>query len=536
MLPTCCPSSGCVISSSGSRALLGTKSYFRYAPVRRACAVSHLNTQPSRTREEWEELGAQAILDLLGDKFAAPWAEIEARIAVRGWKHFDTIQPVQLSGARRRLRDEGLIIEEESNHAPSPVRMIRLPYTEGSKREQERLLGRRRKVYRKFLSWTADSRLCGKHAERVVLSSLQHAASDAGLYVPQQSVGEIDAINGVDLSGSPLDCWAHVLDMQSIDRAAVALFEVKNVHEWIYPDSRELWQLLVSVAPAAAHLRVVPVLVCVRYAFPVQNMAMDLGFLLCALRDQVFNPTIDGCEFDEVAEEFGLLMIQHEGPLEPVTSFMTKIFRRPPPFSKPVEDVEWFRRQADRFAKIAPVIAAHAALAEALSPEARRNVFKSFATRATAAAGREAKARLKLCEARGLLRLTLTGVRERSRMASDRVRCRSFDRVSVPTSRPKEAVMHAVVRSYSGQGASELFEQLEQRNEEVKGIIGGVPGFVSYTAFRSSEGGVTVTVCQDKTGTDESSRRAAEWVKENISAMADPPVITEGSTVIHFNS
>jgi hypothetical protein len=96
--------------------------------------------------------------------------------------------------------------------------------------------------------------------------------------------------------------------------------------------------------------------------------------------------------------------------------------------------------------------------------------------------------------------------------------------------------MYAVVRSYSGQGASELFDQLEQRNGEVKDLIGGVPGFVSYAAFRNSEGGVTVTVCQDKAGTDESSRRAAEWVKENVSAMASAPVITEGSTVVYFNS
>jgi hypothetical protein len=96
--------------------------------------------------------------------------------------------------------------------------------------------------------------------------------------------------------------------------------------------------------------------------------------------------------------------------------------------------------------------------------------------------------------------------------------------------------MYAVVRSYSGQGASELFEQLEQRNDEVKELIGGVPGFVSYTALRSGDGGATVTVCQDKTGTDESSRRAAEWVKENISGMANAPVITEGDTVVHFNS
>jgi hypothetical protein len=96
--------------------------------------------------------------------------------------------------------------------------------------------------------------------------------------------------------------------------------------------------------------------------------------------------------------------------------------------------------------------------------------------------------------------------------------------------------MYVVVRSYSGQGASELFDQLEQRNEEVEDLIGGVPGFVSYAAFRSGEGGLTVTTCEDKAGTDESSRRAAEWVKENMGATTSPPVITEGSTVVHFSS
>jgi hypothetical protein len=96
--------------------------------------------------------------------------------------------------------------------------------------------------------------------------------------------------------------------------------------------------------------------------------------------------------------------------------------------------------------------------------------------------------------------------------------------------------MYAVVRSYSGQGASELFDLLGQREEDVKSLIGGVPGFVSYAAFRSGDGGVTVTVCEDKPGTDESSRRAAEWVKENVGTTGNPPVITEGSTVLQFSS
>jgi hypothetical protein len=94
--------------------------------------------------------------------------------------------------------------------------------------------------------------------------------------------------------------------------------------------------------------------------------------------------------------------------------------------------------------------------------------------------------------------------------------------------------MHVVVRSYSGQGASELFDLLEQREAEIKELIGGVPGFVSYAAFRSGDGGMTVTVSQDSAGTDESSRRAAAWVAENLSSPGNPPSITEGEAVLQF--
>ena len=94
--------------------------------------------------------------------------------------------------------------------------------------------------------------------------------------------------------------------------------------------------------------------------------------------------------------------------------------------------------------------------------------------------------------------------------------------------------MYVVIRSYSGQGASELFDALREREDDVRNLISTVPGFVSYEAFRSDGGGQTVTVCQDKAGTDESSRRAGDWVKENIDVAVDPPRITEGSTVLHF--
>jgi magnesium-transporting ATPase (P-type) len=95
--------------------------------------------------------------------------------------------------------------------------------------------------------------------------------------------------------------------------------------------------------------------------------------------------------------------------------------------------------------------------------------------------------------------------------------------------------MYAVVRNYSGQGAKELFDLLEQRKSEVETIIRSVTGFVSYTLLRSEDGGVTVTVCQDKTGTDESMRVAKEWIQENASDIgSSPPSVSEGSVMLQL--
>lgn len=94
--------------------------------------------------------------------------------------------------------------------------------------------------------------------------------------------------------------------------------------------------------------------------------------------------------------------------------------------------------------------------------------------------------------------------------------------------------MHAVVRMYSGQGAAEVFDVIARLETEVKELIAGTPGFVSYTAVRNGDGGMTLTVCEDKAGTDETSRRAAGFLTEKLTGPFDPPQIIEGSTVLQF--
>jgi hypothetical protein len=95
--------------------------------------------------------------------------------------------------------------------------------------------------------------------------------------------------------------------------------------------------------------------------------------------------------------------------------------------------------------------------------------------------------------------------------------------------------MHAVIRTYSGAGATELADRLVAAREEIQRLIEGVQGFVSYTLVRTDDGITTVTVCEDKTGTDESVEIARDWVAANASDVGAPaPSVAEGNVDISF--
>lgn len=96
--------------------------------------------------------------------------------------------------------------------------------------------------------------------------------------------------------------------------------------------------------------------------------------------------------------------------------------------------------------------------------------------------------------------------------------------------------MHAVVRTYTGAGAKELFDVLAAKRSDVERVMRSVPGFVSYSLLLTSGGGVSVTVCQDKAGTDKSVELAREWIKKNASHVAtSAPAVSEGSVILQLN-
>ena len=93
--------------------------------------------------------------------------------------------------------------------------------------------------------------------------------------------------------------------------------------------------------------------------------------------------------------------------------------------------------------------------------------------------------------------------------------------------------MYAVVRRYKG--ATALFDELARREQDVRDVIMGAPGVVAYYLVRSQDGGVSITVCQDQNGTAESTRRAADWMRQNLPNIAGgAPEVTEGEVLFNF--
>ncbi len=95
--------------------------------------------------------------------------------------------------------------------------------------------------------------------------------------------------------------------------------------------------------------------------------------------------------------------------------------------------------------------------------------------------------------------------------------------------------MHAVIRHYRGN--AELFDELERRTDEVEQVIRGVPGFVSYCLVRTGDGGFSVSVHEDESGTEESIRVAADWVRQNVPHVSgSPPEVIEGRVVLQLGT
>ncbi len=90
--------------------------------------------------------------------------------------------------------------------------------------------------------------------------------------------------------------------------------------------------------------------------------------------------------------------------------------------------------------------------------------------------------------------------------------------------------MYATVRSYAD---PDLAAALAARADEIRGVIRAVPGFHAYYLVAADSGTVSVTVCDDQAGAEESNRVASDWLKTNMPELGGAtPGVSAGEVLI----
>jgi hypothetical protein len=95
--------------------------------------------------------------------------------------------------------------------------------------------------------------------------------------------------------------------------------------------------------------------------------------------------------------------------------------------------------------------------------------------------------------------------------------------------------MYTSIRRYNISDTGAIEEITRLVREGFVPIVSQTPGFVAYNLVDAG-GGVVVSIStfDEQTGAEESNRRAANWVRENLAQfVTDSPQITAGQVLVH---
>jgi hypothetical protein len=95
--------------------------------------------------------------------------------------------------------------------------------------------------------------------------------------------------------------------------------------------------------------------------------------------------------------------------------------------------------------------------------------------------------------------------------------------------------MYATIRTYSD--SPELADQLTANSSAVEELISSVPGFHGYFIVKTDSGCATISVFDDASGAEESSRRAKQWLADRAGEISAPaPTIWQGDVVMQVGA
>jgi hypothetical protein len=286
--------------------------------------------------EQYVALARRAIVELLDREHAAPWLEVEARITDVPWPTIGhRIDKHHLSTAHVQLLRAGHIEQRQTDTRGGREVTIIQPADVGRRATAiAKAAQRKRVLLARYLGWAQGTRtrpgIIGPAAERVVHESLKETAT---FRLINPAGGQVSEFLGCDIKG-PLDN-AIILAPMSDDglpgQPIAVPIEVKNIRDWIYPSSQELYQLLEKAArlkQLQPQIPLVPLLVCRRAHYTAFKMAKALGFFIVETRRQYIGP-VEEERLEEVRVELGFLdLMALRAPDPPLVHMFRDVFTK----------------------------------------------------------------------------------------------------------------------------------------------------------------------------------------------------------------
>jgi hypothetical protein len=93
--------------------------------------------------------------------------------------------------------------------------------------------------------------------------------------------------------------------------------------------------------------------------------------------------------------------------------------------------------------------------------------------------------------------------------------------------------VYGAIRTYRVTDAEELARRVR---DEFVPMVRDVPGFIAYYIVDDGGGTISsVTICEDREGVEESTTRAADWVRERLASLIEsgPEIMIGEITVDH---
>jgi hypothetical protein len=101
-------------------------------------------------------------------------------------------------------------------------------------------------------------------------------------------------------------------------------------------------------------------------------------------------------------------------------------------------------------------------------------------------------------------------------------------------STPAEGRAYLAIRQYQLAPDHTIAELAAAVESGFVPILEQVPGYLEYFLVETGEGVLSISTFKDQAGAEESTRRAADWVEQNLAGFfAGPPTVTTGSVWLH---